>query len=134
MEQEPRRLEPCEAELPLELERVYSKDEILEMYLNEVYYGHGAYGVRTAAMTYFGKDPGNLSLAEPLSLRGNGVAAAGALQISGGASTLSGNVSLAAKRGGALTPEAAAQLTKQTFLGAARLAIESADTMGEMAS
>ena len=56
--------------LALELERVYSKDEILEMYLNEVYYGHGAYGVRTAAMTYFGKDPADLSLAECALLAG----------------------------------------------------------------
>ena len=56
--------------LALELERVYSKDEILEMYLNEVYYGHGAYGARTAAMTYFGKDPSKLGLAECALLAG----------------------------------------------------------------
>lgn len=56
--------------LALELERVFSKDEILEMYLNEVYYGHGAYGVRTAALTYFGKNPRDLSLAESALLAG----------------------------------------------------------------
>jgi penicillin-binding protein 1A len=56
--------------LALELERVFSKDEIMEMYLNEVYYGHGAYGVRTAAQTYFGKTPEELSLAECALLAG----------------------------------------------------------------
>ena len=50
--------------LALELERRYSKDEILEMYLNEVYYGHGAYGVKVASRLYFDKDVRELSLAE----------------------------------------------------------------------
>src|SRR5919106_3448826 len=44
-----------EAVLALELERRYTKDRILEMYLNQVYFGHGAYGVEAAARTYFGK-------------------------------------------------------------------------------
>ena len=38
------------------VERRYSKDQILNMYLNRVYYGHGAYGIGAAAKTYFGKD------------------------------------------------------------------------------
>lgn len=45
-----------EAWLSLKLEREYSKDEILGMYLNNVYFGHGAYGIKTAAITYFGQD------------------------------------------------------------------------------
>ncbi|MBM7599875.1 penicillin-binding protein 1A [Virgibacillus halotolerans] len=42
-----------EAWLSLQLERKYSKDQILEMYLNNVYFGHGAYGIQTALETYF---------------------------------------------------------------------------------
>jgi membrane peptidoglycan carboxypeptidase len=44
--------------------RKYTKDEILEMYLNEIYYGNLAYGVEAAAQTYFGKPAAELSLAE----------------------------------------------------------------------
>jgi len=50
--------------LAIELERNYSKKQILELYLNEVYYGSRAYGVQAAAKTYFGKDVKNLTLAE----------------------------------------------------------------------
>ncbi len=46
------------------LERKFSKDEILENYLNNIFYGAGAYGVKAAASTYFGKDLSELSLAE----------------------------------------------------------------------
>src|SRR5262249_22154650 len=53
-----------EAVLALELERRYSKDRILEMYLNQVYFGHGAYGVEAAARTYFGKSVGGLNVRE----------------------------------------------------------------------
>lgn len=56
--------------LAVRLERVYSKDEILEMYLNEVYYGEGAYGVAAAAQTYFQKRPEDLDLAECALLAG----------------------------------------------------------------
>ena len=52
----------------LDLEKRYEKDEILEAYLNEVYFGHSCYGVVTAAMTYFDKDVSELSLAECASL------------------------------------------------------------------
>jgi penicillin-binding protein 1A len=44
-----------EVELALWLERKYSKNEILELYLNRVYFGSGAYGVEAAAQKYFGK-------------------------------------------------------------------------------
>lgn len=46
------------------LERKFSKDEILESYLNNIFYGAGAYGVAAAASTYFGKDLSGLTLAE----------------------------------------------------------------------
>jgi len=53
-----------EAILAYRLESQYSKDEILEKYLNAIYYGHGAYGVSAAAETYFGKDLSTLTTAE----------------------------------------------------------------------
>jgi len=53
-----------EAILALRLEFVFSKDEILEMYLNQIYYGHGTYGVEAAARNYFGKSVRDLSIAE----------------------------------------------------------------------
>ena len=53
-----------EAMLALELERKYSKKEILEMYMNQIYFGRGAYGIQTAAKTYFNKDVSELTLAE----------------------------------------------------------------------
>ena len=48
----------------LELEKKYDKKEIMEWYLNAVYFGEGCYGVQAAAQTYFGKDVSELSLAE----------------------------------------------------------------------
>lgn len=48
----------------LDIERKLEKDEILEYYMNTVYFGRNAYGVRTAAVTYFGKDVSELSLAQ----------------------------------------------------------------------
>ncbi len=56
--------------LALELERRFSKDEILEMYLNEVNYGHGAYGVSTAARLFFDQDVSKLTLGECALLAG----------------------------------------------------------------
>jgi len=53
-----------EAVLALALERKFTKQQILEMYLNEVYYGSGAYGVEAAAQTYFGKPARELKLPE----------------------------------------------------------------------
>ncbi len=50
--------------------RNYSKEEILEMYLNEIYYGNLAYGIEAAAQTYFGKTAANLTLAEATLLAG----------------------------------------------------------------
>jgi len=48
----------------LELEKKYDKEEIIEWYLNAVYFGEGCWGVQTAAKTYFNKDVSDLSLAE----------------------------------------------------------------------
>src|SRR5690349_5274223 len=59
-----------EAVLALELERRYSKDRILEMYLNQVYFGQGAYGVEAAARTFYGKGVSELSLPECTLLAG----------------------------------------------------------------
>ncbi len=53
-----------EAFLSLQLERRYTKDEILELYLNQVYFGSGAYGVESAARIFFGKSVRDLGLAE----------------------------------------------------------------------
>jgi len=53
-----------EAILSVRLELVFTKAEILEMYLNQIYYGHGSYGVEAAARTYFGKSVHQLSLDE----------------------------------------------------------------------
>ncbi len=50
--------------LAIKLERVFTKDQILEAYLNTIYFGHSAYGIHAASMTYFGKHPSELSLAE----------------------------------------------------------------------
>ena len=53
-----------EAMLSLRIEQAYPKDKILELYLNEIYFGLGAYGVASAALTYFDKSVHELTLAE----------------------------------------------------------------------
>lgn len=59
-----------EAMLALEIEHKYSKKEILEMYMNQIYFGQGAYGIQTAAKTYFNKDVDQLSLTQCAMLAG----------------------------------------------------------------
>lgn len=59
-----------EAVLALEIERRYTKDQILEMYLNNVYFGQQAYGVAAAAQVYFGKPVEQLTLGESALLAG----------------------------------------------------------------
>lgn len=59
-----------EAILTFQLERRYTKDEILELYLNQIYLGSGAYGVEAAARTYFGKSVQDLGLAEAALIAG----------------------------------------------------------------
>ena len=59
-----------EAVLALWLERKFSKDEILELYLNRVYFGAGAYGVDAAALRYFGKPARQVRIAEAAMLAG----------------------------------------------------------------
>lgn len=56
--------------ITFEIERKYTKDEIMEKYLNEIYFGSGAYGVKTAAYNFFRKDVNNLNLAESALLAG----------------------------------------------------------------
>lgn len=59
-----------EAMYTTQLEMKYSKDEILEMYLNQIYYGHGAYGIEAASRYFFNKSADELSLAESSMLAG----------------------------------------------------------------
>ncbi len=59
-----------EAVLALQLENEYSKDEILALYLNEIYFGHSAYGVQAASQTLFGKDVQDIDMAEAATLVG----------------------------------------------------------------
>ena len=54
----------------IQIERTYTKDEILEMYVNNVHFGHGTYGVQAAAKRYFGKDAVRLTLGESAMLVG----------------------------------------------------------------
>lgn len=60
----------AEAVLSLRLEQVFTKDQIFEMYLNQVYWGHNTYGVETAAKSYFNKDASELNLAEASMMAG----------------------------------------------------------------
>ena len=53
-----------------QIEQQYSKDEILEMYLNQIYFGHGAWGIQNASRVYFGKNVEDVTLAEAAMLAG----------------------------------------------------------------
>jgi penicillin-binding protein 1A len=59
-----------EALLSLQIEKTFSKDEILFLYVNQIYLGHGAYGVEAATRTYFNKSAAELNLAESALLAG----------------------------------------------------------------
>ncbi|NJM73397.1 MAG: penicillin-binding protein [Scytonema sp. RU_4_4] len=60
----------AEAVLAIRLEQILTKDQILEMYLNQVYWGHNNYGVQTAARSYFNKSAEYLNLAESAMMAG----------------------------------------------------------------
>jgi penicillin-binding protein 1A len=60
----------AEAVLALRLEQIFDKDQILEMYLNQVYWGHNTYGVETAAESYFNKRASELTLGESAMMAG----------------------------------------------------------------
>ncbi len=77
--------------LALELERRYSKDDILEMYINTNYFGEGAFGIQDAARRYFSKDAKDLTLAESALL-------AGVIQAPSALSPISGNVTRSMER------------------------------------
>ena len=64
----PRKL--ADAWLAVQIEQKYSKDQILELYLNQVYWGHNAYGIEAAAQAYFGKSVRFVNLAEGAMLAG----------------------------------------------------------------
>ncbi len=59
-----------EAYIAIEMEKIYTKDQILNMYLNTIYYGNGAYGIEAASITYFNKSASELTLAEAALLVG----------------------------------------------------------------
>lgn len=59
-----------EAYIAIQLEQMYSKDEILQMYLNTINYGQGAYGIQAAAELYFSKNAKDLTIAEAATLIG----------------------------------------------------------------
>ena len=54
----------------LKLEKYYSKEEIIAMYLNTVFYGHNSYGIKSASATFFGKEPDSLNLQEAALMAG----------------------------------------------------------------
>lgn len=60
----------AEGVLALRLEQTLTKNQILEMYLNQVYWGHNTYGIETASASYFGKHASDLNLAESAMLAG----------------------------------------------------------------
>lgn len=60
----------AEAVMAVRMEQVLQKDEILELYLNQVYWGHNTYGVETAAESYFGKSAKDLTLGESAMMAG----------------------------------------------------------------
>jgi penicillin-binding protein 1A len=60
----------AEAVLALRIEQIFNKDQIFEMYLNQVYWGHNTYGAKTAAQSYFGKSVTDLTLAESAMMAG----------------------------------------------------------------
>ncbi|NJL88082.1 MAG: penicillin-binding protein 1A [Leptolyngbyaceae cyanobacterium SM1_1_3] len=60
----------AEAVLALRLEQIFDKNQILEMYLNQVYWGHNTYGVETAAQSYFNKSATDLTLGEAAMMAG----------------------------------------------------------------
>lgn len=80
-----------ELAVSIAIERTYTKDEILEMYLNSVFFGENSFGIQDAAETYFGKQPSELSLAESAML-------IGVLPAPSAYSPISGNPELAYER------------------------------------
>lgn len=59
-----------EAILSLRMEQIYTKDQLLEMYLNTIYMGHGAYGIDSAAKLFYGKKPADLTIPESAVIAG----------------------------------------------------------------
>jgi len=59
-----------EAYLAIQMEKMYTKDQILMMYLNTIFFGHQAYGIQAASITYFNKNASDLTLAEAATLCG----------------------------------------------------------------
>ena len=60
-----------EAYIAVQMEKMYNKDQILTMYLNTIYFGHSAYGIEAASITYFNKEAKDLTLAQAATLCGD---------------------------------------------------------------
>jgi len=60
----------AEAVMAIRVEQIFTKDQILEMYLNQIYWGHNNYGIQTASQSYFAKSADKLNLAESAMLAG----------------------------------------------------------------
>lgn len=60
----------AESVLSMRVEQIFTKEQVLEMYLNQVYWGHNTYGAETAAQSYFGKSASQLNLAESAMMAG----------------------------------------------------------------
>ncbi|MDJ0725445.1 MAG: PBP1A family penicillin-binding protein [Prochloraceae cyanobacterium] len=60
----------AEVVMAIRLEQVFSKDKILEIYLNNIYWGHNNYGIKTASQNYFNKHPRDLNLSEAAMMAG----------------------------------------------------------------
>lgn len=80
-----------ELAIAIAIEQQYTKEEILDLYLNSVYYGEGAFGIQAAARTYFGKEAADLTLAESAML-------IGVLPAPSAYSPISGNAQFAKER------------------------------------
>jgi penicillin-binding protein 1C len=106
-----------EAWYATKLERALSKDDILEAYINSAYFGHQAYGLHSAARTYFGKSVGELSLSEAAFLAGlvQSPSAYNPFKYMDRAKTRQKNVLTAMQDAGLLSEEQAKDATSQSI-------------------
>ncbi len=114
-----------EAALAVKVERMFSKEQILERYLNVIYFGRGAYGVQTASRAYFGKDVGQIQLREAAYLAGliRSPEAADAIRAPGAADARRAGTLAAMERAGFITTgeRAAAEVEPvRAYVGAKR--------------
>ena len=108
-----------EAAMAVKLERKLSKNQILERYLNTIYFGRGAYGVQVAAKEYFGKEVGQIDLAEAAYLAAliRGPESTDARRNEDRARTRRSSVLNAMVSVGSITAEQAAEAEKRPLVG-----------------